>query len=198
MVKKWIRKLITKKRERTFIQKAEVGKNVKFATSSHCVNSGPKTNITIGTHGCCFGGFQALCGGKISIGDNFYIGSGTYIQAKEQITIGDNVIISNDVLIVDNNNHPTEPEERLKLSQCQDYMNDRIWTWENSVSAPVVISDNTWIGKGAVILKGVTVGKGAIVGMRAVVTHDVPDYAVVAGNPATVVKRLKEAGENER
>ena len=40
-------------------------------------------------------------------------------------------------------------------------------------------------------MKGVTIGKGAIVGLGSIVTHNVPEYCVVAGNPATVVKKLK-------
>lgn len=53
----------------------------------------------------------------------------------------------------------------------------------------VVIGNDVWIGREAVILPGVTVGDGAIVGARAVVSRDVPAYAVVAGNPARIVKR---------
>ena len=167
-----------------------VGKNIKYATSSAIVNTGKKENVNIGSHGCYFGIIQAMCGGKVSIGNNFYIGAGTYIQAKEKVEIGDNVIISNNVLIVDNNNHPVEPEERLKMSLVEDYMSDERWTWKYAISAPIVIQDNVWIGKNAVIMKGVTVGKGSVVALGAVVTHNVPPYTVVAGNPAKIVKEL--------
>ncbi len=52
----------------------------------------------------------------------------------------------------------------------------------------VVIGNDVWIGLDALILSGVTIGDGAVIGARAVVTKDVPPYAVVAGNPAQVVK----------
>jgi len=54
---------------------------------------------------------------------------------------------------------------------------------------PVVIGDDVWIGAGATILDGVRVGRGAIVGAGAVVTRDVPDFAVVTGVPAKVVSQ---------
>ena len=53
---------------------------------------------------------------------------------------------------------------------------------------PIIIDDNSWIGTGAIILDGVRVGKGAIVGAGAVVTKDVPDFAIVAGIPARVIR----------
>lgn len=55
---------------------------------------------------------------------------------------------------------------------------------------PIRIQKGAWIGANAVILAGVSVGKYAIVGAGAVVTKDVPDYAVVVGNPAKVIKML--------
>jgi maltose O-acetyltransferase len=57
---------------------------------------------------------------------------------------------------------------------------------------PVVIGNDVWIGTGAVILKGVTVGDRSVIAARAVVTRDVRPDAVVAGNPARVVKYLSE------
>lgn len=53
----------------------------------------------------------------------------------------------------------------------------------------VIIGNDVWIGTEAVILSGVTIGDGAVIGARSVVTRDVPPYAVVAGNPARLVKR---------
>lgn len=60
------------------------------------------------------------------------------------------------------------------------------------LAAPIVIGDNTFIGTQAAILKGVTVGRDCIVGAFSVVTRDVPDGHIVAGNPAKVIKTTAE------
>ena len=60
--------------------------------------------------------------------------------------------------------------------------------WERELRGDTVIGNDVWIGMDAVIMPGVDIGDGAIVGAKAVVTHDVPAYAVVAGNAAKVVK----------
>jgi maltose O-acetyltransferase len=58
-------------------------------------------------------------------------------------------------------------------------------------TAPVVIEDDAWLGTSAVVLPGVRVGRGAVVGAGAVVTRDVPPFAVVAGAPARVIRTLE-------
>jgi acetyltransferase-like isoleucine patch superfamily enzyme len=112
-------------------------------------------------------------GGAIELqgGETFTAGTSKIIS-KEKVTIGRGVMIAWGVTICDHDFH--------KL-----YVNDEQLT----ETAPVVIEDNVWVGMDATILKGVTVGAGAVVAARAVVTRDVPARCVVAGNPATVVKR---------
>ncbi|NGN43147.1 CatB-related O-acetyltransferase [Mesorhizobium sp. CGMCC 1.15528] len=61
-------------------------------------------------------------------------------------------------------------------------------TWSKEVRGDTVIGNDVWIAMEALIMPGVTVGDGSIVAARAVVTHDVPPYSIVAGNPAKVVK----------
>ncbi|WP_283120570.1 DapH/DapD/GlmU-related protein, partial [Neisseria sp. HMSC072C05] len=58
--------------------------------------------------------------------------------------------------------------------------------------SPIVIEDDVWIGRRAIIMGGVRVGKGAVIGAGAVVTKDVLPYCVAAGNPAVIKKNLLE------
>ena len=91
-------------------------------------------------------------------------------MSRGGITIEDNVMIAANASLISNNH---DPYDRQVLT-CR----------------PVLIKKGAWIGAGATVLPGVSVGKYAIVGAGAVVTKDVPDYAVVLGAPAKVVKML--------
>jgi serine acetyltransferase len=59
---------------------------------------------------------------------------------------------------------------------------------EATSKGDIIIKDDVWIGANAIILSGVTIGQGALIGAGAVVTKDVPPYAIVGGNPAKVIK----------
>ncbi len=99
--------------------------------------------------------------------------SGCTISARESITLGDGAIVGSGAIITDSDAHSLDPDNRYDL--------------ENIPSAPVSIGARAFIGARALVLKGVSVGEGAVVGAGAVVTSDVPDFAIVAGNPARVV-----------
>lgn len=100
--------------------------------------------------------------GAIRIGRNGFIGIGTVIVARREITIGDNVLIAEYVTIRDQDH---EPGGGFRV-------------------APVRIGDNVWIGAKATITRGVTIGDGAVIGANSVVTRDVPAGCTVAGAPA--------------
>ena len=147
-------------------------------------NSGPRDSITIGSR-CLIMGELLLVRpeSRIRIGDWSYIGPNTKIWAMERIDIGSSVFISHGVQIFDNNSHSTSASERharfMDLQTTGRHLQE-----EAVVHRPIQIEDNVWIGFNATILKGVTLGKGAIIGACSVVTHDVPPYTIVVGNPA--------------
>ncbi|MFL2714513.1 MAG: acyltransferase [Gammaproteobacteria bacterium] len=62
----------------------------------------------------------------------------------------------------------------------------------------LLLEDNVWIGDSAIVCKGVTIGKNSIIGAGAVVTKDVPQNSIFAGNPAKLVKELNSEGFNTR
>ena len=107
---------------------------------------------------------------QMKIGKNVYINTNCLCMARGGITIEDDVMIAANASLISNNH---DPYDRQVLT-CK----------------PVLIQKGAWIGAGAYIMPGVSVGKYAIVAAAAVVTKDVPDYAVVAGTPAKVMKML--------
>ena len=90
----------------------------------------------------------------------------------ENITIGNCCIISNNVHIYDNNNHPTDVDIRHKM--CLNGFYGDAWNWKYSSHSPIIIEDDVWIGERSTILKGVRIGRGCIVASNAVVTKDTP------------------------
>ncbi len=123
----------------------------------------------------------------VKIGDRCYLGR-SHLVCHTGISIGDDVIISWGVTIVDHNSHALDWGRRRH--DVTNWMKG-IKNWVGVKIAPVTIGNKVWIGFGATILKGVTVGEGAVIGAQAVVTHDVPAYTVVAGNPARIIRNLE-------
>ena len=115
----------------------------------------------------------------LDIGDDCYIGHRTELIVGESIRIGRYVRIANRVTLNGYDGHPLDPFARAR--------NDSLGT---DCMGPITVLDYAWIGNDATILKGVTIGRGAVVASCAVVTKDVPELAIVAGNPARVVRQL--------
>lgn len=135
--------------------------------------------------------------GVIEIGKNTFVNTGTTLIARNNISIGDYVTIAWGCTIYDHNSHSLDYRERQKDidRQNNDFKNGRSFIaskdWSVIKSKSIVIKNNVWIGFDCVILSGVTIGEGAIIGARSVVRNDVEPWTVVAGNPATVMKRLR-------
>ncbi|MDR7252080.1 maltose O-acetyltransferase [Nocardioides sp. BE266] len=116
--------------------------------------------------------------GNVSVGYNVNLGHRpTLIAAQSRIIIGDNVMFGPDVSIFGGGHN---------ISVVGTPMIDVIWK-RGDEDLGVSIGNDVWIGTRAVILRGVDVGTGSVVAGGAVVSKSVPDYAIVAGNPARVV-----------
>ena len=121
---------------------------------------------------------SGACVSSMKIGKNVFINSNLLAMARGGITIEDEARIAANVQLISNNHDPYD----LDILPCK----------------PVLIRSYAWIGAGATILPSVCVGRHAVVGAGAVVTKDVPDYAVAVGNPARVIKMLdKDKCEEE-
>jgi acetyltransferase-like isoleucine patch superfamily enzyme len=118
----------------------------------------------------------AECSGTvISIGSDTRI-HGSCLHAKCSITVGRRCLIAANCQIFDCSGHDLS----------FDNVANRINTY--GVCRPIVIEDDVWIGAHAIILPGVRIGKGSIIGAGSVVTSNIPEMVVAAGNPAKVVK----------
>ena len=115
----------------------------------------------------------------IFAGDDVSVGLRPVMIASEsQIRIGSHVMFGPEVVVVGGGHNATVVGRFMK--QVHEKTGDE--------DLGVVIDDDVWVGARAVILRGVRVGRGAIVAAGSVVTKSVPPYAIVAGNPARIVR----------
>lgn len=119
--------------------------------------------------------FKCDYGYNIHVGDNFFANFDCVILDVCPVRFGKNAFLAPGVHIY-TATHPIKAEERCSGVEY---------------GKPVTIGDNVWIGGRAVILPGVNIGNNVVVAAGAVVTKDVPDNVVVAGNPAKIVKEIK-------
>ena len=104
------------------------------------------------------------------LGDNVGM-SGVSIWCFKKIVVDNNVRIGANVLITDGDAHLDDPRSREPK--------------------PVHICDNVWLGMNVTILKGVTIGKNSLIGAGSIVTKDIPENVIAAGNPCKVVRHLE-------
>lgn len=112
--------------------------------------------------------------GELAIGDDTWLGQGVFLHSAGRITIGQRVGVGPFVKML-TSFHAEAGRDVSILAAPLEF-------------APIVVEDDSDLGVGAILLPGVTVGRGAQVGAGAVVTRHVPPYAVVAGNPARVLR----------
>lgn len=111
---------------------------------------------------------------ELIIGDDVTLNAHVHIGVINRVTIGNRVLMGSHILITDHSHGRTDhdsletPPNRRPLYS----------------KGPVTIEDDVWIAENVVIMPGVTIGHNSIIGANAVVTHDVPPFAKVAGNPA--------------
>lgn len=137
------------------------------------INNGPFPN-PVGGNGktILFIEFKAI----LQIGSHVGI-SNAEIVVKQKVTIGNRVMIGGGTRIYDSDFHPIDYKKRIETPNA-------------GLCAPIEIRDDAFIGAYSTILKGVTIGRGAVIGAGSVVTKDVPDYEIWAGNPARFIRKV--------
>jgi acetyltransferase-like isoleucine patch superfamily enzyme len=113
--------------------------------------------------------------GSVTIGNKTDIGCNAILSSGGGIQIGNSVLIAGNCYI-GGGRYVTEQIDVPMMEQG-------LYT-----KGPVIIGDDVWLGAGSTVLDGVKIGRGCIVGAGAVVTKDLPDYAIAAGIPAKVIK----------
>jgi maltose O-acetyltransferase len=116
-------------------------------------------------------------GSHISIGDNSGIGYNSYIRGP--LIIGNNVMMGPEVIILTSSHNFDSTD--IPMNQ-QGHTAKRM----------VVIKDDVWIGTRVIIMPGISIGQGVIIGAGAIVTKNIPDYAIVGGNPAKIIRYRNE------
>lgn len=119
---------------------------------------------------------RAVFSRRCTIGSNSGIGINCIVNGE--CHIGNNVMMGPNCVIYTRNHRI----DRLDIPMCEQGETEEV---------PVIIGDDVWIGSNVIVLPGVRIGNHSVIGAGAVVTKDTPDYSIVAGNPAKVVKMRK-------
>ncbi len=134
------------------------------------------------------------CGKNVNVERRAFFSSGQQITIGDRSGLGENcriggsVAIGNDVMMGLN---VTIWTQNHNFSNTDIPMNQQGFKPEQ----PVTIHDDVWIGSHVIILAGVTIGRGAILAAGAIVTKNVPEYAIVGGNPAKIIKFRKSSAQ---
>lgn len=120
--------------------------------------------------------FYCDYGSHIKVGKNFFANYNCSIIDVAPVTIGDNCQLAPNVAIY-TAGHPLHPVSRNSM-------------YEYGIE--VTIGDNVWIGGNTVILPGIHIGSNTVIGAGSVVTKDIPDWSLAAGNPCRVIRKITE------
>lgn len=175
--------------------------------------------VTVGMNAIVIGKISVIGQGKIIIGDNFLMTSGEHINPisanvqgafftdspdarivignnvgmsstrmwiHDSLTIGNNVKIGGGVLLMDTDCHELNYKVRNGCLPTGE-------GWgETTLSSPIVIEDDVWIGAQSIVLKGVTIGARSIIGAGSVVAKSIPADCIAAGNPCKVIRMITD------
>jgi acetyltransferase-like isoleucine patch superfamily enzyme len=166
-----------------------LGVRLELGRSSHnALTVGARTRVTAGAQFSLRGGTVHIANdtvvrrmatfqvsGVADIGAEVLVSTGVVVHCEDSVVVGDQSVLSEYTTVADSRHVRTAPGVPIHHS---------------TTCAPVRIGANVWVASHVVITSGVTIGDQAIVGGGAVVTKDVPEWSLAAGNPARLVKEL--------
>ncbi len=130
---------------------------------------------------CIIAPFWCDYGYNIEIGENFFVNHNCTFLDGGKITFGDNVFIAPNCDFY-TAGHPIDYERR---NQGLEY------------AYPITVGNNVWIGGGVKVMPGVTIGDNVVIGAGSVVTKDIPENVVAAGNPCRVIRQITDKDKNK-
>lgn len=161
---------------------------VSYECCMEAVLSLPRFRLTCEIKAC----FLRVCGARV--GKRLSLYPGVWITTPQKFVAMDDVNLARGVIVTAGGGvelgHRVMVGYHAQIISANHLVSNRETPIFGSghAKAPVVLEDDCWIGAGAILLPGVTIGRGGVVGAGAVVTKSTPPYAVVAGNPAKVLR----------
>ena len=153
-------------------KKATICKYVRFILRK-------KGTINIGLSSTlCRSSKIVIDGGELLIGNNTCIGENCIFNCFETIIIGDNVVTADNINFITNTHNYKDISKPINE--------------QGGEARPIIVGDGSWIGINSTILDGTVIGKNCVVGAHSLVKGSFPDYCVIAGAPAKIIKRYNE------
>jgi acetyltransferase-like isoleucine patch superfamily enzyme len=154
-----------------------VGRGARLRGKPHIERNGGR--ICLGQDVCIYSYLATVelyagPGAELVLEDGVFVNNGVILSASQAIRVGARSMIGPHCVLMDNDFHGVEPQERHAGGVC----------------ASITLEEDVWLGTRAIILKGVRIGRGSVVAAGSVVTKDVPAGVLVAGIPARVVRSL--------